>query len=92
MSTSFQRVRELRHILVRLGAGPSGRFWSNSWHVFASNVFGGAITGAIASIFAAILLGLDLHRGRDSLLYHAARILQTVVLAVQTIVNRELHQ
>jgi len=92
VSTSFQRVRELRNILVRLGAGPSGRFWSNSWRVFASNMFGGVIAGAVASIFAAILLGLDLQRGRDSLLVHAARILQVVVLAVQTLVNRELHQ
>ena len=91
MSTSFQRVRELRHILVRLGAGPSGRFWSSSWRVFASNVFGGAIAGAIASMFAAILLGLDLHRGRDSLLYHAVRISQTVILAVATLINRDLH-
>ena len=92
MSTSFQRVRELRNILVRLGAGPSGRFWSNSWQVFASNMFGGVIAGAVASILAAILLGLDLQRGRDSLLVHAARILQIVILAVQTLVNRELHQ
>ena len=53
---------------------------------------GGAITGAIASIFAAVLLGLDLQRGRDSLLYHAARILQMLVLAIQTFVNRELQQ
>lgn len=92
MNTSFQRVRDLRHILVRLGAGPSGRFWSNGWQVFASNMVGGAITGAIASIFAAVLLGLDLQRGRDSLLYHAARILQMLVLAIQTFVNRELQQ
>jgi hypothetical protein len=91
VSTSFQRVRELRHILVRLGAGPSGRFWSSSWRIFASNLFGGAIAGAVASIFAAILLGVDLQRGRDSLIYHAVRILQTIVLAVQTLVNRELH-
>lgn len=92
MNRSFQRVRELRHVLVRLGAGPSGRFWSNSWQVFASNLFGGAIAGAIASIFAAILLGLDLQRGRDSLLVHAVRILQILVLAIQTFVNRELQQ
>jgi hypothetical protein len=92
VNTSFQRVRELRHILVRLGAGPSGRYWSNAWQVFANNVIGGAITGVIASVFAAVLLGLDLQRGRDSLLYHAIRILQALVLAVQTFVNRELHQ
>ena len=54
-------------------------------------MFGGAIAGAIASIFAAILLGLDLHRGRDSLMYHAIHILQTVIIAVQTLINRELH-
>ena len=91
MSTDFQRVRDLRHVLIRLGAGPSGRFWSSGWRVFASNLLGGMIAGAAASIFAAFLLGLDLHRGRDSLLYHAVRIAQAAIIAIKTIIIRELH-
>jgi hypothetical protein len=80
----------MRHILVRLGAGQSGRYWSSTWRVFARNLLGGVVAGATAFIIAAALLGLDLHRGQDSFMYHAARVTQTIIATIQTQINQEL--
>ncbi|HEV2878848.1 MAG TPA: hypothetical protein VGW96_04620 [Candidatus Eremiobacteraceae bacterium] len=90
MIESLQSLRTLRHILVRLGAGPTGGYWSSSWRIFASNLFGGIMAGAVASIFAAVILGIDLHRGKESFLYQVVSVMQTIIVAIQTLINREL--
>jgi hypothetical protein len=59
--------------------------------VFASNLFGGAATGAAASIVAAVVLGLDVHRGENSLMLHALRVAQTVIRTIQAVIAQELH-
>ncbi len=91
MSEQLDHLRALRHALVRLGAGPAGRYWSNAWRVFASNLLGGLVTGAAASILAALILGFDAHRGQDSFVYRALSDAQTIVRTIQAQVDRELH-
>jgi hypothetical protein len=92
VSDQLNRLQQLRHTLVRLGAGPAGRYWSNAWRVFASNLMGGIAAGAAASVLAALILGIDAHRGQDSFVYSALSDLQTVVRTIQALVERELHQ
>lgn len=92
MNDQLHSLQELRHALVRLGAGPAGRYWSNAWRVFASNLLGGIAAGAAASVLAALILGIDAHRGQDSFVYRAVSDLQTVVRTIQALVQRELHQ
>ncbi len=90
MIDALQSLRELRHVLVRLGAQRVARYWSNESAVFASNFVGGAAAGAAAFIVAAVLLGLDIHRGENSMIVHALRALQTVVRIFRTMVEQEL--
>lgn len=91
MSENLESLRELRQVLARLGARQAGRYWSNGFLVFCSNLAGGAAAGAAASVVAAVLLGLDAHRGQNSLLYHALRGAQAIVATIETQMQRELH-
>lgn len=90
MTETLNRLRELRIVLQRLGAQPAARYWSNESLVFASNFFGGAAAGAVAFVFAAVLLGLDLKRGEGSFAMHLLQALQTMVIAVRQAVEQEL--
>jgi hypothetical protein len=83
-------LRELRHVLLRLGARPTARYWANGSLVFVSNLLGGAAAGAVAFICAAILLSFDLHRGPDSLFVHVVRALQTIAQTLRAMVAQEL--
>lgn len=90
-SETLQRLHDLRRVLARLGTRPAGRYWRSDWRVFLSNLVGGAVVGAAASIFAALLLSIDARRGPDSLVYHLLAGAQTVVRAIQTQIENELH-
>jgi hypothetical protein len=83
-------LRELRHILMRLGAQQTGRYWSAASLVFASNLLGGVAAGAVASIVAAAVLAFDAHRGADSLLYHAAQNVAAIIASIQAQIHKEL--
>jgi hypothetical protein len=91
VTEQLESLRELRHVLVRLGTRQAARYWSAAPLVFANNLLGGAVAGAAASIIAAVLLALDAHRGADSLLYHALQSVAAVIAAVQALIDRELH-
>jgi hypothetical protein len=91
MSEPVQRLRDLRRVLTRLAVRPTVRYWRSDWRVFASNFIGGAFVGAAASVFAAVLLGIDAHRGADSFAYHALTDAQTVVRTIEADIERELH-
>ena len=90
MSETLERLRELRHVLHWLGAQRVALFWSNDSAVFASNFMGGTAAGAAAFIVAAVVLGLDIHRGENSVIVHALRALQTFVLLLRGMVEQEL--
>ncbi len=91
MTENLESLRKLRQVLMRLGARQTGRYWSNAFSVFLSNVLGGAAAGAAAFILAAILLGLDIHRGENSVLYHAVRAVQTIIETIRTQIQQELY-
>lgn len=91
MIDTLESLRELRHVLQRLGARQAGRFWSNDSLVFLSNFGGGTAAGAVAFVIAAVLLGLDIHRGENSAVVHLVRAAQTIVLAIRAMVQEELH-
>lgn len=90
MNETLDRLRELRHVLQRLGTQSAGRYWSNESLVFANNFLGGAIAGALAFVFAALILGLDLKRGENSFALHLLQALQTMTLAVRDLIEQEL--
>lgn len=90
MSSELDRVRALRHILVRVGARQASRYWSNPFAVLFSNFVGGTIAGAAALIFAALIVGIDLHRGENSVMVHLLRAVQTVAGLVRNLMEREL--
>jgi hypothetical protein len=91
VNAQLERVRTLRHILTRLGARQAASYWSNPLRVFASNLWGGAVAGALASMVAALILGIDAHRGQDSFSYQVLRDAQTVIATIQEQIRRELH-
>jgi hypothetical protein len=90
VNETLGRLRELRHVLQRLGAQSVARYWSNESMVFASNFFGGAAAGAVAFVFAAVILGLDLKRGESSFALHLLRALQTMVITLRQMIEQEL--
>jgi hypothetical protein len=87
---SLHSLRELRHVLQRLGTAQVARFWSNQPMVFLSNLLGGTATGAVAFIVAAIILGLDINRGENSTVVHLVHALQTIAATFRTLFEREL--
>ena len=90
MSDTLHDLRQLRMILLRIGTARAGRYWSSAMRVFSSNMLGGVAAGAVASIFAAIIVGLDLHRGHDALVYRVVSDLKTLIVTIQTQIDREL--
>lgn len=90
MIDTLKSLHELRQVLLRLGAQRVARYWSNDSAVFASNFVGGAAAGAAAFIVAAVLLGIDIHRGENSMIVHALRALQTIVMTLRSMVEQEL--
>jgi hypothetical protein len=90
VNETLERLRELRHVLQRLGTQSAARYWSNESLVFANNFLGGAIAGVIAFVFAALILGLDLKRGENSFAIHLLRALQIMVQAVRQVMEQEL--
>jgi len=90
VTETLNRLRELRHLLQRLGVQPTARYWSNESRVFMSNLFGGAVAGAVAFIAAALLLGLDLKRGGNSFALHVLQGLQTIIIAMRQAIEQEL--
>lgn len=90
MNQTLARLEQLRYVLLRLGVRQAGRFWANEPRVFASNLLGGAVTGAIAFIIGAFLLGIDVRRGENSLLVHFVRAIQGIVDVFRTMFEREL--
>lgn len=90
MTEDLESLRELRHVLVRLGARQVGAYWASGPRVFASNLGGGVAAGAAASILAAVLLGFDAHRGANSFLYHALHSAQTIIATIQAQIEKEL--
>jgi hypothetical protein len=91
VTEQLESLRELRHVLARLGAQQAGRYWSAAPLVFASNLLGGAAAGAVASLIAAVLLALDAHRGADSLLYHTLQSVAAIIATIQAQIRQELH-
>jgi hypothetical protein len=85
-----RNLRQLRVVLQRLGAQSVSRYWSSESRVFLSNFFGGAATGAAAFIFAALLLGLDIHRGENSFVVHLIRAAQAMVSALRQLIDQRL--
>ena len=90
MTDSLESLRELRHLLQRLGAQQAARFWSSASLVFASNFAGGTATGAGAFILAGVLLGLDIHRGENSAVVHVVRAVQSIIVTIRGMVEQEL--
>jgi site-specific recombinase len=90
VSDTLRRLQELRHVLQRLGAQQAARYWSNQPRVFASNLFGGAVVGAVAFVVAALLLGLDVRRGDSSIIANFARAAQDVVATLKDTLDREM--
>jgi hypothetical protein len=90
VTDQLESLRELRHVLVRLGARQAGRYWSAAPLVFASNLLGGAAAGAAASIIAAVLLAFDAHRGSDSFLYHALQSTAAIVNTIRVLIDKEV--
>jgi hypothetical protein len=90
VNETLLHLRELRHVLQRLGTRSVARYWANESLVFTSNFFGGTAAGAAAFVFAALLLGLDLNRGESSFVLHFLRALQTMVIAVRQLVEQQL--
>lgn len=91
MTDQLKSLRELRHVLERLGARHAARYWSTAPLVFTSNLLGGVATGAAASIIAAVLLALDAHRGADSFLYHALQSAAAIIATIRALIDKELH-
>ena len=91
MSEPLQRLRDLRHVLTRLGTRPAARYWRSDWRVFTSNFLAGTLVGAAASLLAAVLLSIDARRGADSFAYRALAGAQQVVTVIQAQIDRELH-
>lgn len=90
MIDTLQSLRELRQVLQRLGAQRVARYWANDSAVFASNFMGGTAAGAAAFIVAAVLLGLDIHRGENSFIVHGLRAVQTIVTTLRAMMEQEL--
>ncbi len=91
MADTLESVRQLRMVLVRLGARPAARYWSNPLHIFAGNFAGGAIAGVAASIIAAAILGFDAHRaGTHSTLFHFLRMFQAFLETVRMRIEQEM--
>lgn len=88
MSSDFERLRDLRTVLVRLGARPVASYWASPFKVFASNFFGGTVAGAIVLMLAAVFVGLDVHRGRASFAIHVIHAVQLVATAIRTLTER----
>lgn len=91
MNAQLEQLRTLRHILTRLGANQAARYWANPLRVFTSNLWGGAIAGAAASLLAAVIVGIDAHRGHNSFSYNVLRDAQTIIVTIQELIRRELH-
>jgi hypothetical protein len=80
-------LRTLRRTIVRLGVPGAARYWRTPWAVFASNLAGGAAVGAIAFILAGLFVGLDVHRGDNSLVVRVLRAAQHDVAVVRSMVE-----
>jgi site-specific recombinase len=91
VNEQLEQARTLRHILTRLGVRQAASYWANPLRVFISNFWGGAVAGVAASVVAAIILGIDLHRGQNSVSYEVLRDTQTIIATIEEQIHEELH-
>ena len=70
LSTRAQQIRDLKNVLLRLGARPAARYYASPLRIFAGNFLGGAVVGAAATLLGFAVLGLDARHGSHSAAYH----------------------
>ncbi|MDQ6779690.1 MAG: hypothetical protein M3Z37_00840 [Candidatus Eremiobacteraeota bacterium] len=74
LQVQAQRVRELKNVLLRLGARRAAGYYASPLRIFAGNFAGGAIVGALATLLGFAVLGLGARHGAQSVLYHIVQV------------------
>lgn len=69
-----QRVRDLKNVLLRLGARPAAGYYASPLRIFVGNFAGGAAVGALATLLGFAVLGLGARHGSQSALYHLVQL------------------
>ena len=90
MQQQLERVKELKLVLMRLGARPAARYYASPVRVFLVNGVGGAVAGAALSLLGALLLLIDARRGADSALFHVLHAIGMTIQAIRAMIEREL--